>query len=180
MKGLHLKVQSQISSNYLELSSRCIGETVIFIAAEYIEPRMKGAPHLKHLHLMDRMKGKASEDAAQWALFQLDDKWHYGQNDDQTFRWIVYHPPAIAGRERNIHQVGPAEPDCNYIYTYTMPASIHWQHCRDYCRDWNRASKSCCQHRNCRGNLWKRATKGFWHSWQVEECIRSKVWPPAS
>jgi hypothetical protein len=52
------------------------------------------------------MAGRVSGHEAGWGLFQLNEKFHYGQNNDQTFRWIVYHPPAIAGRERKIYQVG--------------------------------------------------------------------------
>ncbi|EUC40364.1 hypothetical protein COCMIDRAFT_9740 [Bipolaris oryzae ATCC 44560] len=82
------------------------GETLIFIASEYIERRMQGAPHLKNLHLADIMEKKYKDkDAARnWALLQLDEKFHYGQNNGKTFRWIVYHPPAIAGRERKMYQ----------------------------------------------------------------------------
>ncbi|XP_014562181.1 hypothetical protein COCVIDRAFT_84651 [Bipolaris victoriae FI3] len=82
------------------------GETLIFIASEYIESRMQGAPHLLNLHLMDIMRKKYHENdlARNWALLQLNEKFHYGQNNKQTFRWIVYHPPAIAGRERKMYQ----------------------------------------------------------------------------
>ncbi|KAJ6285417.1 hypothetical protein J3E71DRAFT_254828 [Bipolaris maydis] len=82
------------------------GETLIFIASEYIESRMQGAPHLKNLHLIDIMREKYNDDdpAKRWALLQLNEKFHYGQNNKKTFRWIVYHPPAIAGRERKMYQ----------------------------------------------------------------------------
>lgn len=48
---------------------------------------------------------------------------HYGQNNKQSFRWIVYHPPAIAGRERKIYQVrAKMHPP---IYTELIHSSQH-------------------------------------------------------
>jgi hypothetical protein len=38
-------------------------------------------------------------------MFKLDGKFHYGQNSGKTFRYIVYHPPWMAGRERKMYQV---------------------------------------------------------------------------
>ncbi|KAM0425743.1 hypothetical protein ACHAPT_008991 [Fusarium lateritium] len=64
------------------------GETALFIAAEFIEPRYQGAPHLRHLHLRDKFPP-----GTRWGYLRLDQAFHYGQNyDNPTYRYLVYHP----------------------------------------------------------------------------------------
>lgn len=64
------------------------GETALFIAAEFIERRYQGAPHLKHLHLRDKFPP-----GTRWGYLRLDQAFHYGQNyKDPTYRYLVYHP----------------------------------------------------------------------------------------
>ncbi|RMJ13337.1 hypothetical protein CDV36_007022 [Fusarium kuroshium] len=64
------------------------GETALFIAAEFIERRYQGAPHLKHLHLRDKFPP-----GTRWGYLRLDQAFHYGQNyRDPTYRYLVYHP----------------------------------------------------------------------------------------
>ncbi|RSL47243.1 hypothetical protein CEP54_013486 [Fusarium duplospermum] len=64
------------------------GETALFIAAEFIEKRYQGAPHLRHLHLRDKFPP-----GTRWGYLRLDQAFHYGQNfDPPTYRYLVYHP----------------------------------------------------------------------------------------
>lgn len=60
----HQKVNSRKTCSYVHqlFWHFCAGETLIFIASEYIESRMQGAPHLKNLHLIDIMREKYNDD----------------------------------------------------------------------------------------------------------------------
>ncbi|KAI6780909.1 uncharacterized protein J7T54_007389 [Emericellopsis cladophorae] len=73
------------------------GETDLFIAAEFIEQRYQGAPHLRGFHLKDN-----SPAGTKWAYLLIDHALHYGQDaEPPTHRYLVYHPFI---RPRNIPQ----------------------------------------------------------------------------
>ncbi|KAJ4265283.1 hypothetical protein NW762_004568 [Fusarium torreyae] len=68
--------------------TRTSGETDLFIAAEFIERRYQGAPHLRGLHLKD----KCAPDT-KWTHMLIDQAFHYGQDaDSPSYRYLVYHP----------------------------------------------------------------------------------------
>jgi len=74
-----------------------LGETELYIAAEFIEQRYQGAPHLASLHLRDRFPPETK-----WAYMRIGHAFHYGQNyQNPTYRYLVYHPFV---RVRNIPQ----------------------------------------------------------------------------
>lgn len=107
------------------------GHTLIFIAAECIEERTAKSPvpKLRENHIRDRMaavkntpQGQACEYCGAsrvfredeylafadvdvpttWAVLKVNEQFHYGQDNDKTMRWLVYH----AGIEkRRMYQV---------------------------------------------------------------------------
>ncbi|KAF2497634.1 hypothetical protein BU16DRAFT_559369 [Lophium mytilinum] len=66
-----------------------LGETNIFIAAEFAEKGYQGGP-MQDYHILD-LAGKEEG----WITLRLNECFHYGQNGSGKLlrRWIVYHPP---------------------------------------------------------------------------------------
>jgi len=65
-----------------------LGETELYIAAEFIEQRYQGAPHLTSRHLRDKFPANTK-----WPFMRIGKAFHYGQNyPSPTSRYLVYHP----------------------------------------------------------------------------------------
>ncbi|KAL7911422.1 hypothetical protein GGI35DRAFT_478773 [Trichoderma velutinum] len=64
------------------------GETQLFIAAEFIERRYQGAPHLRNYHLRDKFSPET-----EWAYMRIGAPFYYGQDAEKpNHRYLVYHP----------------------------------------------------------------------------------------
>ncbi|KAL7932789.1 hypothetical protein V8C35DRAFT_306787 [Trichoderma chlorosporum] len=64
------------------------GETELFIAAEFIERRYQGAPHLRNYHLRDKFSPETK-----WAYMRIGAPLYYGQDaENPKHRYLVYHP----------------------------------------------------------------------------------------
>ncbi|KAF3940566.1 hypothetical protein ABW19_dt0208453 [Dactylella cylindrospora] len=73
-----------------------LGETQLFIAAEYIDKEYRDGP-LAPYHIKDLVKWSESHGPT-WITMQLNGVFQYGQNNgvdksSKMNRWLVYHPP---------------------------------------------------------------------------------------
>ncbi|EPS38279.1 hypothetical protein H072_8004 [Dactylellina haptotyla CBS 200.50] len=82
-----------ISGNQLSV---VLGETQLFIAAEYIDSEYRDGP-LAAYHIKDLVRWNETQGPL-WITMQLNNVFQYGQNNGieksgKVNRWIVYHPP---------------------------------------------------------------------------------------
>ncbi|KAK0629292.1 hypothetical protein B0T17DRAFT_505870 [Bombardia bombarda] len=77
-----------------------LGETKLFIAAEFVEEQYRGGP-LRSYHLKDLAEGNPSVDHGEgsWLTVQLNECFQYGQSGSggKINRWLVYHPSVAKG-----------------------------------------------------------------------------------
>ncbi|KAK3389206.1 hypothetical protein B0H63DRAFT_445419 [Podospora didyma] len=75
-----------------------IGETRIFIAAEFVEDQYRGGPMLPY-HIKDLTQRSPDSKPGSWVTAQLDECFHYGQysSGDTLNRWLAYHPSISKG-----------------------------------------------------------------------------------
>ncbi|KAJ5939746.1 hypothetical protein N7466_002880 [Penicillium verhagenii] len=85
-----------------------LGETKIYIAAEFIEEEYADSlSDLHQFHLKDIAIESGRNEKFPWVTMKLNGAFCYGQNgaDDKLRRYIVYHPSVGPGIQRpNIHQ----------------------------------------------------------------------------
>ncbi|PVH72134.1 hypothetical protein DL98DRAFT_611830 [Cadophora sp. DSE1049] len=94
--------------NFTETKSS-MNQSVIFIAQEYFEDRYMDKHAILQFAATKHVKntgskiwehfGESPKDEDKWARAQLTEEFCFGQNQEKTFRWMVYHP-----KERTIYQ----------------------------------------------------------------------------